>query len=190
MVFTGRVPTTAGRVPPPVPSRRRLLAAGAAVGVLALSGCRFGAKPAAAPPNPLEPVLAGVLDLLARYDTAIATVPDLATRLRPLREEHAVHATALAHAIGGPSASPTPAGTRSSAGSGAPGSGSPGHDGTPSTGSDGGDTDPATVVAALRAAEQAGQAAVVAACLAVPATAAALLASIAACRATHVEVLT
>ena len=50
--------------------------------------------------------------------------------------------------------------------------------------------DPAAAVVALRAAEQAGQADASTACLAATAEHAALLGSIAACRATHVEVLT
>ena len=192
MVFTDRVPTTADRPYPGPPDaspratgRRRLLAAGAAAGALALAGCRFGGAKPAAKPDPLVPVLAGVQDLVARYDAALAAVPDLTTRLRPLRGEHAVHASLLARAIGGPSASPSRAGSPAASAAGTPSDGTSPDDGTGT----GDGTDPAAVLAALRAAEQGGYAAAVAACLAAPAGSAALLASIAACRATHVEVL-
>jgi hypothetical protein len=89
--------------------------------------------------------------------------PELADRLAPLRAEVWTHVTLLSSAMGKPVPSPSPSPSASGAA-------------------------PATLPA-LRAAERAAQSDAATACLAAPAGYTELLASIAANRATHVEVL-
>jgi hypothetical protein len=152
--------------------RRALLITGVLGSAATLAGCwkPGGSRPAPAATSrahPLAGVLAGTLALVSRYDAAIAGQPGLAARLAPLRAEHWTHVTALAAAMGrtAPSDAASPA-----ASTGEPG-------------------DADATVAALRAAEKSAQANAVAACLTASARDAELLGSIAACRATHVEVL-
>jgi hypothetical protein len=171
MVFT--VPMRNGQARPAGPATRRAVLAGVAggAGALALGGCWPGrSQPIGRPmPHPLAPVVAGTVALINRYQTTIAAHPDLGTRLQPLLGDHQAHLDALRRAIGttGPSASATA--SASAAASTAP--------------------DQAAATAALRAAEQAGTADAATACLAAAPDYAALLGSISACRATHVEVL-
>jgi hypothetical protein len=157
------------------PTRRALLRGGAdaalaaaALGALAGCGLLDEDPPAPAPPDPLAPLLAGTVDLLARYDAALAAQPDLAARLTPVREAHAAHAAALAALIGVPTPSPAPG---------------------PSAEPTGAAPDARGTLAALRAAEQGGRRAAADACLAAPAERATLLGTIAAARASHVEAL-
>ena len=169
MVFT--VPVRNGRVGEPAP-RRTVLTGLAGVGVAVVLGGCWPAKdkPAARPtPHPLAPVVAGTLALIDRYQATTATYPDLDIRLEPLLADHRAHLDALRKAIGTPSPSPSATASASPSASVAP--------------------DPAGSVAALRAAEQTGQADAAAACLAAAPDYAPLLGSIAACRATHAEVL-
>jgi hypothetical protein len=153
-------------------TRREVLAglAGSVTG-LALAGCWPGSdKPAAQhSPHPLTPVLAGTNALAGLYRATIAGYPDLGERLTPLLADHEAHVEALHKAMGTPSA---------------PASASPGASVTSSLAADS-----AGAVAALRKAEQTGQADAVTACLVAASDHAGLLGSIAACRATHVEVL-
>jgi hypothetical protein len=147
------------------------LAAGATLGVAAtaLTGCGlFDDSPKPPPaPDPLAPLLAGALELAARHEAAAAAHPDLAARLTPLVQAHRAHAAELARITRTtpPTATPTA--------------------GTASTAPD----DAKTTLAGLRAAERDGQAAAAEACRNAPGTRAALLGSIAAARATHLEVL-
>jgi hypothetical protein len=146
--------------------------AGLAGGVAAagLGGCTWlgGGKPAATTtPHPLESVLTATLALIDRYLAMIAAQATLADRLHPLLADHEADADALRRAMGRPSPSAT-ASVQPSASAAA---------------------DPVAALSDLRGAEQAAQADAVAACLAAPAGYAGLLGSIAACRATHVEVL-
>jgi hypothetical protein len=142
-------------------SRRTALAALGGSALLLVTGCDpIGAGTAAREPDPLEPLLAGTLDLADRYDAAITAAPQLTERLAPIRDDHRAHADALAKLIGA-HPSPAPAGTDPSAGP---------------------DTDPLPL---LREAESAATDAAVTACLAAPAARAGLIGSIAACRATH-----
>ena len=153
-------------------SRRALLVGltGAAAGA-ALAGCwPLSKKPQAHPSaHPLTPVVAGTVALADRYQATITALPALAARLQPLAADHRAHLDALRAAMGVASPSPAPSGAIDPSASVAP--------------------DPATALAALRTAEQTGQADAARACLAAAAEYAALLGSIAACRATHVEVL-
>ena len=121
-------------------------------------------------PDPLEPLRAQAQALADQYAAAIDAAPDLAARLQPLRDAHLAHVAELNNLIGTPPPSAPPSGPPSAPPTGVPG-------------------DPAALLAALRAAEEAGQRDAAAACLAAPAHRAALLGSIAACRATHLEVL-
>jgi predicted small secreted protein len=169
--FTFRV---RGRDDDPVGTpRRALLISGMAAATATLAGCwtpgGSGADPGArSSAHPLSAVLSGTLALVARYDATVAAQPGLAGRLAPLRAEHWTHVTALDAAMGRavPSGPPDPATS------------------TP------GPADARAALAALRTAERSAQADAVTACLAAPAGYAALLGSIAACRATHLEVLT
>lgn len=152
-------------------SRRAVLGAAGAAAAGVLPGCswfdRSGPPP---PPDPLEPLLAATRALAARYDSVLTAFPQLAARLRPLREAHAAHQAALLQVIGRPelaSASP----------------------GTGNWSAPAGGAEPAAALAVLRDAELTGQAEATAACLAAPPERAALLGSIAAARATHAEVL-
>ncbi|MEH1128066.1 hypothetical protein [Micromonospora sp. CPCC 206061] len=141
-----------------------------AVAAYPLAGCDvFESEPEpAASPDPLAPLLAATLDLAARHEAAIAAYPALADRLTPVLEAHRQHATELAKVTGAASASPAaPAASASAAPAG----------------------DATATLAALRTAEQQGQKAAADACLAAPAARAALLGSISAARATHLEVV-
>ncbi|MEO3743061.1 hypothetical protein [Plantactinospora sp. B5E13] len=155
-------------------SRRELLRSVALVALVgatgALTGCGlFEGEPEPPPaPDPLEPMMAGALDLAARYEAAIAAFPELADRLRPVAEAHRAHATELARVIG---ATPPPATA------------------APSPASIGGGTSDADVLRELRKAEQEGRDAAKKACTEAPADRAALVGSIAAARATHLEVV-
>ncbi|MEU4568512.1 hypothetical protein [Micromonospora sp. NPDC023956] len=151
-------------------TRRKVLRTGALLALggatASAAGCglldRDGPPP---PPDPLTPLVDGALALAARYQAAIDADPALAGRLTPIAEAHRAHATELAAAIGValPSASP-------SAPAGAP-------------------TGTAAVLADLRAAEDRARAEAATFCAEAPADRAALVGSIAAARATHVEVL-
>jgi hypothetical protein len=132
----------------------------------ALAGCEVlptGGEPAGEP-HELEGLLGATVALGDQYETAIAAVPALSAGLQPVLDAHRAHAAALAEAIGVsvPPASPSP---------------SP----VPPV--------RAGAVAALVAAERAGRDAAVAACLEATPRLAALLGSIAAARASHLEVL-
>ena len=152
-------------------TRRRLLggAGGVALGLTALSGCGiFGGdddeQQKAA--DALQPVLAEALALAAAYDRAVVAQPGLAGRLAPLAGDHRAHATELAALLDEPVPSTAPS---ASAGPDA--------------------SDAAATIAALRKAEQAAQKTAAAVCRQAPAARAALIGSIAACRATHAEAL-
>lgn len=146
-----------------------LLTAAGVTGLAALTGCTGHRKPKAGRPDPVRPLLAGTLALLALYDATAASHPELAGRLTPLRADHEAHARALKAALapGAPTASPSPPPT--------PGPSVP--------------ASSAAALAALVAAEQQAQRTIATACLAAPASTATLLGAIAACRATHQAVL-
>jgi hypothetical protein len=131
-----------------------------------LAGCDLGGPgpEPTPPPDPLLPFLTATVALADRYDAAIAADPSLGARLTPLRDDHRAHVRALAREIGiaAPSGAPSPAASTSAA--------------------------PATVQALL-AAEQDAQKDAEKACLEGPSYHAALLGSIAACRAGHQEAL-
>jgi len=157
------------------PASRRVLLAGLAGGVLTgtLAGCRIGGSPKATPPtgpHPLAAITAGTVALVGSYQAAVAGQPALAYKIQPILDDHLADLAALRGAMGQSSPS---AGAASGASS-------------PSVGTQ---TSPADALAALRTFERSAQAEAVTACLAASAQYAALLGSIAACRATHVEVL-
>jgi hypothetical protein len=149
-------------------TRRAVLGATAAsLGAATLAGCGiFGNGPdQPSAPDPLQRVLDEAVALAAAYDRAAVNQPELAQRLTPLAADHRAHITELARGIGtsAPSA-PAPA---SSAAAG----------------------DAVATLKSLRAAEQAAQKTANTACRQAPAARAALVGSIAACRATHAEAL-
>jgi len=159
MVFTGAV-----RINQAGPTRRRVLGmAATGLGGAALSGCGlFGGDdtPSGAGDAAVRPLLTEAVALAGAYDKAAAAQPDLAARLKPLADDHRAHASALAELIG----KSVPAAAPAAIGSG-------------------------DVLAGLRAAEQTAQRNAVTACKQAPAERAALIGSIAACRATHAEAL-
>ncbi|MEU9506537.1 hypothetical protein AB0D32_09695 [Micromonospora sp. NPDC048170] len=116
-------------------------------------------------PDPLTPLLDESLRLAAGHRDAAAAHPTLAGLLTPIAEAHHAHAAELARVIGVPLPSASATTTPATAG------------------------DPAAARAALREEERAGREAATKACAAAPAERAALLASIVAARATHVEAL-
>ena len=119
----------------------------------------------AARPDPLQPLLDEALALAAAYDRASLAQPGLAARLTPLAADHRAHAAELARVIGATVPSGRTARRRRRR------------------------RRPPTHRGLLRAAEQAAQKTAAAACRQAPAGRAALLGSIAACRATHAEAL-
>ncbi len=156
---------------PAVTSRRAFLRGALAmvglglVAPAALTGCDlFGSTPDAADQDHgLDGFLAGTVALGHLYDVTITALPDFAAQLTPLRDAHRAHAQALADAL----ATPVPI----AADSAAP------------------PTSPEAAMPALTAAEKSGRDAATAACIAASARLAPLLGSIAAARASHLEVL-
>jgi hypothetical protein len=141
-----------------------LLALGGAVAPL--TGCGLLGQDDGPPPtpDPLEPLTAEARELAARYRAALAADPGLAELLTPIAEAHEAHAGELARLIGRPAATAT-ATTDAMSG------------------------DRAALLAELRGAEERGRENAAKLCAEAPAARAALLGSIAAARATHVEVL-
>jgi hypothetical protein len=152
-------------------TRRRVLGgtAGVALSATALAGCGlFGgddddAKKKAA--DPLTPILTEALALAAAYDRAAASQPGLSKRLTPLAADHRAHVAALAKAIGEAAPSAAPSAPSAAAG------------------------DAAGLLAELRKAEQAALRTAAAVAKTTTADRAALVGSVAACRATHAEAL-
>ncbi|MFJ5550452.1 hypothetical protein [Streptomyces sp. NPDC093225] len=199
---------------PPRPSRRSLLAAGAAAtgGAVLLSGCSGEGggprRPTAVPPDRRirESAVRETLELLGRYDATLAAHPALGTRLAPLRAAVAAHALALAPAGTHPVTAPRPTGSTgpsapaspaspppsaaapaAPAGSGAPApSGSP----APTPPADPVPSDPAAAVASLAGAERRTATARTAALDGATGELARLLASVAACATVHAYLLT
>lgn len=168
-VATGRTKQRHGA---PGHSRRNLLRAGALVALggaaAPLTACDLlnGDDDRPPAPDPLEPLAAEAAALEARHRAAIAGAPELADRLTPIADAHRAHAEELRKVIGRPAPSGSPAAGPSAAA-----------------------TDAEGLLTELRQAEQQGRENAAKACAAAPAERAALLGSIAAARATHVEVL-
>lgn len=170
-------------------SRRAILSAAGSVGVLvSLPGCSLLSREPdpPPPPDPLEPLLAATRELIARYRDALATLPEhpeRAAALAPLQQAHLAHAEALLAVIGRPSGPVT--GPPSGPPSGPPADREAGR--PPSPAPDG--VDPDQLLEELREAERQAQAQAAEACLTATPDRTALLGSITAARATHVEVL-
>ncbi|PZF96238.1 hypothetical protein [Micromonospora endophytica] len=143
-----------------------LLALGGAAGPL--TGCGLLDRDDTPKPDPLDPLRDEALRLAAGLRATAAAHPDLAGRLTPLAESHEAHAAELARVTGATSPSGTAA--------------PPATAGTPPT-------DQAAALTALRQAERTGRDAASTACAAAPADRVALLGSIAAARASHLEAL-
>ncbi|WP_198141767.1 hypothetical protein [Micromonospora sp. ATCC 39149] len=116
-------------------------------------------------PDPLEPLAAQARELAARHRAALAAHPGLAPLLTPIADAHEAHAGELAKLTGRPVPSPEPSPDATATG------------------------DRSAVLAALREAEQRGRESAATLCAEAPADRAALVGSIAAARATHVEAL-
>lgn len=165
------------------PSRvhRRTVLASLAGGLAAACTAESPAHPAhqATHRHQPDPQLADLSDeqnLLDSYDATIAAHPDLAARLRPLRAHHAQHVAALHGAIGAATGGAVPSPAASA----------------PVTLPTAGARVPATsaaALAALRDAEHTASAARTRSCLTAQTDRAALLGSIAACEASHAELL-
>ncbi|TDB73670.1 hypothetical protein E1165_16655 [Micromonospora sp. KC723] len=142
------------------------MAAGGSTGPL--TGCDlFDGDEPPPPPDPLEPLAGESRELAARHRAAIAADPGLADRLTPIAEAHAAHADEIHRLIG----RPAPSGAATGGATPTPGG-------------------RAALLAALREAEQRGRQSAAKACAEAPGERAALLGSVAAARATHVEALT
>ena len=139
-------------------------AAGAALAGCGIFGDDGGPKPPE-PPSPLLDFMAATSALADRYDATISEVPALIAALTPIRDAHRAHVKALAQALGTTAPRSGPPATR-----------------PPSDGP--------SAMTALVAAEKTGRDDAVAACLAAAPNYAPLLGSIAAARATHLEVMT
>jgi hypothetical protein len=132
--------------------------------LIGLTGCGILGGEDSPEPTVLDAFLASTAALADRYDATVTANPDLAAALTPLRDAHRAHVAALASAVGRP----------------APAVGS----GEAITGGRAG------VYAALAEAEKTARAEAEAECLKSTPRLAGLLGSIAAARATHLEVLT
>jgi hypothetical protein len=152
--------------------------------------------------DPLAPLLMGSIALADRYGAIIAAVPSLAGRLQPIRDAHRAHAVALAREIGvdegapvgstkptlpaiRPTASATPVRLAGSASAAPRPSANPTGSPAPTVIPN----DPAGALAQLAMLERNGQALAAEACLSAPSYRAALLCSITAGRASHLEAL-
>jgi hypothetical protein len=161
MVFTVRVHQGYSR-------RWVLRALGGTAVVGAMAGCDTvrsitgGRPPAPAGPDALAPFHAATVRLAERYDAVTATDDTLAQRLKFLRDNHRAHAEALARVLILPSGTPSEVASASA---------------SPDT------------LEGLLAAEKAAAKEALDASLTAPPWIAGLIGSIAACRATHVEVL-
>jgi len=140
--------------------------------VSALTGCGVvvGADDSpvpAAQPDPLEPVLAAELTLLASYDAAIAKFPAVAGKLKAVRADHAAHVQAMRARLDPRRAAQMPASVAAEAA---------------------GATSAAAIAALAKGeraqAERAGKA-----CLTAEGERSALLASLAACESSHLVVV-
>jgi hypothetical protein len=120
-------------------------------------------------PDPLTPLLTEALDLASRHEAAVTAYPELADRLTPVAQAHRAHAAELSKIIGAGSSSPSVPSTPLPSDSAVTG-------------------DQKSTLAALRDAEQKAQKAAAEACRVAPEARAALVGSIAAARATHLEV--
>jgi hypothetical protein len=140
------------------PTRRAVLVS-AAAGLTAagLGGCDFGkaGSEPTPPPDVLLPFLAATVALADTYDAAIEALPALSARLTPLRDDHRAHVRALEKEIGVPRPSAAPSAAQ------------------------------APTLESLVTAERAAQQEAEKTCLEGPSYRAALLGSIAACRASH-----
>lgn len=76
-------------------TRRWLLTAAGSAAVVVAAGCYRGEPIPEAGPDPLEPLIAAELALMATYDQIIARSPAVAARLTPVRADHAAHLDAL-----------------------------------------------------------------------------------------------
>ncbi|MFC9814588.1 hypothetical protein ACFVJM_21225 [Streptomyces virginiae] len=169
--------------PPSRPSRRSLLAGAAgAAGAALLTGCTDDRSAASDPAISLERRMreAAVRDsarLLERYDATASAHPDLAARLAPLRAAVAAHTAALSPAASG---SPSPAASPS----GGTGAAAPSASGEPVP------AKPAEALTALADAERSLSEARTIDLAGAPGELARMLASVAACGAVHVYLLT
>jgi hypothetical protein len=148
--------------------RRAVLALGAALAAGAAGGCGLlGGEPdEPPPPDPLLPLADEAVRLAVLHKLAAADFPDRAATLSSIAEAHEAHAGELSRIMATPAPSPA---------------------GSASAGAEAGTVEDR--IEALRVAEKAGYEAAVQACLATPAHRAALVGSIAAARATHLEAL-
>ncbi|MET7425818.1 hypothetical protein [Dactylosporangium sp. NPDC005555] len=153
-------------------SRRAVLAAAAAAALTSLTACDVPKRSAAtwhSAPDVLLPLLTRTVALRDRYTEVLTAFPALQDRLGPLKDDHAAHVVALAREVGLDEHGPMP---------------------TASTSAGPVVQDQAAAVKELAGLEKTGQEDATGACLAAPSYRAALLGSIAACRAAHVEILT
>lgn len=127
----------------------------------------FDRDPQPPPPDPLAPLVTGALELAAGYEAAVAAHPALADRLSPVAAAHRAHAAELARVTGRGTPGPTTAGATASPPAG----------------------DVTATLAALRAAEQRERETAARACADAPESRVALVGSVAAARASHLEVL-
>ena len=143
---------------------RGLLGVTSAGTVAALTGCDIFATDSPPAAEPVPPKLAGFLAatnaLGDRYDATLAAVDSLPATVGQIRDTHRAHVGALAQALG----QPTP---------------------SPSSSTQAVPTDRDRALSSLISAEKAAREEAVKQCLASPPRFAALLASIAAARATH-----
>lgn len=137
-----------------------------------LTGCSWLAPvpPPPLPPDPLAPLLRSNRRLTGHYQAVLAVHPELTDLLSPLVAVHTAHAAVLLDLVRRPAATPPAGGWVQSPATNVP-------------------AEAADALAMLRAEEEAARDEAAQACLAAPPERAALLGSICAARASHVEVL-
>jgi hypothetical protein len=195
----GRRTVARGTVARGTVARRTVIGAVGMVGVSAvLTGCTWTGTTASTPqppPDPLEPLRRSTHELVSHYRRVLDAHPRLAGMLAPLHTSHTAHLAALREVIDGPSpganapgGSPVPPATPP-AGRSAP----PGPAWAPGVSSPPAEIDvaaePDAAVDDLRAAERRAFEEAVQACLDAAPERTAILGSICAARATHLEVL-
>jgi hypothetical protein len=179
-----------------IPSRRRVLAAGALAVPLLAGGCK-GIGALGTPPKPGPDVavawdaIAGEEHLIARYGEVLAAVPALAVTLRPILAQHREHRARLHSRLIVPRASGRPTGVPPGATPGAQASAGRAGAGPPGTGRAGAGQlgTAAAALAYLQDAERAAAASLVGHLQVASPSFAQLLASIAASEATHALLL-
>ena len=169
------------------PTRRVVLAAGIAIAgsgpLAALAGCTPPPPPPPPPPDPFEPLIASATEHAELAEAVAAAHPSLAGAARQVAADRRVHADALAAEVRRVTPTPQPVTSAPSSAGASSGASSGGTIGSPAP------VDPAAARTALLSASTNGQRQAADLVAGLPRYRAGLVASIAACCASHAVVL-